>query len=233
MASVKLKDSKQIRAELEQGADPNEGNALHEAIREGATQSVYALVKHGADINGRDWRGTSTLEAVNECLRWSSSEETEKKALTIAAYLIKNGADPKAQDQHGRTILHNTKNERLIELLVQKGADPAAKNSSGETPYQHQYNRLKDINPRTGLRGIAHGAPVALAGVTILQVASTGRRVDARRCGLDRAATRAGQGSSVLTIHCCHSTSRARSVAKVPSIGLQLPGSGLTIKVAR
>ena len=150
--SWKLKDSKQIRAELEQGADPNEGNALHEAIREGATQSVYALVKHGADINGRDWRGTSTLEAVNECLRWSSSEETEKKALTIAAYLIKNGADPKAQDQHGRTILHNTKNERLIELLVQKGADPAAKNSSGETPYQHQYNRLKDINPRTGLR---------------------------------------------------------------------------------
>lgn len=149
--SWKLKDSKQIRAELAEGADPNEANALHEAIREGATQSVYALVKHGADVHGRDWRGTSTLEAVNECLRWRSSEETEKKALTIAAYLIKNGADPKAQDQHGRTILHNTKNERLIELFVQKGADPAAKNSSGETPYQHQYNRIKEFNPTTGV----------------------------------------------------------------------------------
>jgi ankyrin repeat protein len=142
--SWKLKDSKQIRAELAKGADPNEANALHEAIREGATQSVYALVKHGADIHGRDWHGTSTLQAVSEFVRWSTSdEEKEKKALTIAAYLIKNGADPKAQDQHGRTVLHNTKNERLIELFIQKGADPAAKNSSGETPYQHQHKRLE------------------------------------------------------------------------------------------
>lgn len=149
-ASWKLKDSKVIRAELEKGADPNEGYALHEAIKEGATQSVYALVKHGADVKLGTKLGQSTLDAVNESLRWSSSEESEKAALTIASFLIKNGVDPQAQDPHGNTILHTTRNERLIELFIAKGADPAAKNKDGNTPYQSQVNALKDRCSKTG-----------------------------------------------------------------------------------
>lgn len=161
--SWKLKDSKRIRAELQKGADANEAFALHEAVEERMTQTVYALVKHGADVNLRNGRDMSPLDVVNDSVRWYSIS-ADREATTIAKFLIKSGADPKAKDSLGNTAMHSAVMPSVIELLIEKGADPAALNDRGRTPYQHGVDRIRNfINPREPEGHIAALSPVLKA----------------------------------------------------------------------
>jgi ankyrin repeat protein len=165
--SWKLKDSKRIRAELAKGADPNEAFALHEAVEERMTQTVYALVKHGADVNLRNGRDMSPLDMVNDSVSsWARlySNDSEREATKIAKFLIKNGADPKAKDSFGNTALHSADMPSVIDLLIEKGGDPAALNAKGHTPYQHQVERIRKLtNPRDPEGHIAELSPVLKA----------------------------------------------------------------------
>lgn len=144
--SWKLKDSKRIRAELQDGADPDEGFALHEAVKERLTQTVYALVKGGADLNLRNDRDQLPLEMVDESLSWATTKKVQE-AVNIAKYLVKNGADLNAKDEQGNTALHHAHNLTLIDLYIEKGADPVALNESGKTPYDHQKEKIEWRNP--------------------------------------------------------------------------------------
>ena len=53
--------------------------------------------------------------------------------------LLQAGADPKAQDKDGNTLLHDAArsnvNPDVFKILLQAGADPKARNAAGETPW--------------------------------------------------------------------------------------------------
>ena len=145
-ASWELKDSKRIRKELGEGADPNEGFALHKAVELRSTQTVYALVKHGADVNLSDHFGNTPIHMVVDSLNNWFTEERETQAVTIAKYLIKNGADVTSRGYMGNSVLHRCNSPKLIDLFIKNGADPAALNDSCRTPYEHQKDRIDRFN---------------------------------------------------------------------------------------
>jgi ankyrin repeat protein len=89
---------------LEKGADPNlplttqsgnERTVLNMAISGGATEMVDLLLKHKADVNGRDHNGdTPLVRAMRE------------RNQQVAELLLTKGADPNALDAHGFPPLH-------------------------------------------------------------------------------------------------------------------------------
>lgn len=61
----------------------------------------------------------------------------EEKAENIFNFLVKNGADLKAQDEEGNTILHRSiilKENKKAKMLIKEGADIFQRSFGGETP---------------------------------------------------------------------------------------------------
>jgi tetratricopeptide (TPR) repeat protein len=102
-----------------------------QAVQDGNSAQVSALLKQGADVNAKDEHG---ITALMRAARKSRSE--------IVRLLLDKGAQVNAKDEHGITALMNlmiarwkgTDDWNTAQLLVDKGADINAKDMNGLTP---------------------------------------------------------------------------------------------------
>jgi ankyrin repeat protein len=78
--------------------------------------------------------GCGNNEADN-ALRSALNLESVKQA-------IADGANVKAKDERGWTVLHFAQTKEIAELLIAKGADVNAQDEDGETPLDYA-NRVK------------------------------------------------------------------------------------------
>jgi ankyrin repeat protein len=113
--AVSKKDSLTVRDLLIKKADPNlkkktggflEISMLILAVQNNDLNDVKLLVSHGAEIDWRDaFKTTALMYAAN----------TGNKDIVI--YLIKSGADVKARDEQGNSVLSAAEEGKNIEVI--------------------------------------------------------------------------------------------------------------------
>jgi len=124
-------DVEVVQLLLDQGADVNQRNALHEtaldvASTKGKLEVAKLLIKYGADVNCRDKEGWTPLLDAS---RYGHCD--------IAELLLDNGADVNAKDQDLRTPLHLAswdRHSKIVSLLLERGADVHIRDIDGRTP---------------------------------------------------------------------------------------------------
>ena len=107
-------------------ADP-----IHDAAKGGDLAGVQAELDKGAEVNGKDDGGWTTLH-------WAAWHDRKE----IVELLIAKGADvnAKTDNQYGDTPLHKAAwggQKEMAELLISKGADVNAKSNGGATPLHY------------------------------------------------------------------------------------------------
>uniref|UniRef100_A0ABD2X5Z1 Uncharacterized protein n=1 Tax=Trichogramma kaykai TaxID=54128 RepID=A0ABD2X5Z1_9HYME len=126
---------------LELGQDPNcfvektGRSTLHSlALTCKSVKVVQLLWKRGADPNGPDGLGSTTLHDIcNSYVDGMDSAEMLFKFCHDESRPVKINA----RDRSGNTPLHvalKTRYINIVELLLRKGADPTLANDKGETP---------------------------------------------------------------------------------------------------
>ncbi|XP_062296840.1 ankyrin repeat domain-containing protein 34B [Scomber scombrus] len=102
---------------------------------------VRLLVEGGAQVNRRNPRGETALLAACKTLRGEPVGPLTVKLLT---YLLKNKADPNAQDRAGRTALMYTciarAGAQVASTLLSAGADPSMEDYSGASALVYAIN---------------------------------------------------------------------------------------------
>ncbi len=111
-------------------ADP-----IHDAAKGGDLAGVQAELDKGAEVNGKDDGGWTTLH-------WAAWHDRKE----IVELLIAKGADvnAKTDNQYGDTPLHKAAwggQKEMAELLISKGADVNAKSNGGATPLHMAVNQ--------------------------------------------------------------------------------------------
>lgn len=169
---------------LDHGADPNARDtrgktALNKAVIFDSPdhKAMRALLKRGANVNGKEDDGGTPLHVAAFLSRASSVEA-----------LLASGADPNARDRHGKTPLHNAATPqptaspenatRTIHLLVAGGANLNARAANGNTPL-HQAALIGSVLATRTL--LSEGAQVdapGLGGGTALNVAAQFGKAD-------------------------------------------------------
>lgn len=107
------------------GESKRDGEALMYASYNGNIEIVRALLAAGADINGYDEYGETSLFKAAEVGRMSITKE-----------LLENGADVNARTDLGMTVLMRAALSGYVEIteaLLDAGADVNTKNIDGET----------------------------------------------------------------------------------------------------
>jgi hypothetical protein len=122
---------------LDRHADPNTPGpwgltCLMEACLGGLTETVEALLKHGASVDAQEVEGRTAL--------WFSSRNRRQKCVEL---LLGAGADPNLADHYGRTPLMRAKNLAIATVLLQSGADPNLKDNEGRTASDLASGRLE------------------------------------------------------------------------------------------
>lgn len=129
-----------IRVLLERGADVNlrtsagyhcGQTALHHAVRGwGQFKAVInLLIDRGADVDSRDSQQRTPLLL--------NVEQDNSQCQEIAELLLYFGANIRARDESGCTVLHGSGQNfsvEMVEWLCQRGADVNWSNDNGETP---------------------------------------------------------------------------------------------------
>ena len=128
-------DIKAVRTALDHGVSPNamvDGRRLLWIAfegRDGYAMSVV-LMKHGADVNGRNAGGVTALMAA-----------VHASQLEGVAFLLQRGADPNLEDDNGETCLfdlgYGAFQVEITRLLLAAGVDPCHKDKDGKTAEQH------------------------------------------------------------------------------------------------
>lgn len=129
-AAVFVDDRRALEESLRNGESPEVRDAegrtpLFQALVEGRTSLVRALLEYGASPSARDHRGETPLHVA---ARHHRTHE--------ARWLIEHGAEVDAVDASGNTPLHRavfsqSGSEEIIALLLQAGADPERPNHHG------------------------------------------------------------------------------------------------------
>ena len=158
-------DYTEMRRLLNLGADANykRTNAfrypllLIAALR-GHARGVEILLKHGANPEAIDLRGTPVLVSAAAL----SSDTSDRLNEAIAMLLNRGHANPNARDHaaigDGRSALHLAAangDRELVEMLLSSGANPNVQNRVGETPlhFAAAHGHLETVRIL-----IAHGA---------------------------------------------------------------------------
>jgi len=141
---------------------PDGSTPLHIAALWGTLGAAGELVKRGADVNARDGRGQTPLQAAlrNPTARFA------RRARNMATFLLDNKAGVNLATPEGDAPLHlaaRAGDADLIQLLLSKGAAINARGMNGETPlliatnkdtplalYQTLIDKGADVNARTG-----------------------------------------------------------------------------------
>ncbi|CAN9502430.1 unnamed protein product [Ophioblennius macclurei] len=114
---------------------------LISAASSGRLRLVRLLVEGGAQVNGCNPRGETALLAACKALRGEPAGPDTVKLLT---YLLRNKADPDAQDRSGRTALMYACMERagaqVASTLLSAGADPSMEDHSGASALVYAIN---------------------------------------------------------------------------------------------
>lgn len=115
-----------VKELLEHGVDTESdgrNQALYLAAGEGHEDTVQMLLDNGADVNAKDWIGSTALD-------WAAPGGHER---TVRA-LLRNGSNLNSRDAYENTALHwAVQHETIIQLLLENGADVNAKNDCGQT----------------------------------------------------------------------------------------------------
>ena len=97
------------------------------------SETIDALIGHGADVNARDKDGDTPLHRA----AGSRNDSPE-----IVDALIRHGAEINAKNENGRTPLHETvvarfneTNYYIVDALLDSGADAKIKDRDGKTAF--------------------------------------------------------------------------------------------------
>jgi uncharacterized delta-60 repeat protein len=96
-------------------------SAIHSNNGEAAEQAI----QHGADVNARSNSGATPIFNV-----------VQNNHIDLFNLLAQAGADLKARDKHGFTLLHWVSNPDIAKALITAGADVNAQTIDGRTPLQ-------------------------------------------------------------------------------------------------
>jgi ankyrin repeat protein len=103
---------------------------IHDAAKEGNLETIKKLVKDGADVKAKDYKGITPLY-------YAANYNSEHEKIDIVKFLINNGANVNAKNNEGMTPLHIAvyfENLDVVKFLVVNGADINAKDDEGKTP---------------------------------------------------------------------------------------------------
>ncbi|CAH1391322.1 unnamed protein product [Nezara viridula] len=113
---------------------------LRIALSRSMLDNFWALIKAGADINGRDRLSRTPLHLV---IYW-------RKELTIVKAVLSAGADPNAIDHHGFTpihaAVHSNSSAAIFKALISAGADIDTVDCQGKTPLIKSIYRQDNIS---------------------------------------------------------------------------------------
>ncbi len=97
--------------------------ALYLAAGEGYEETVKMLLDHGADVNEKDWLGSTALD-------WAAPGGH----VATVQVLLRYGCDLNSRDKYENTALHwAIQHKAVVQLLLAKGADFNARNDCGQT----------------------------------------------------------------------------------------------------
>lgn len=117
--------------------DTDRDTPLHWAAIWNKRDAAMFLIKKGAKVNVRDYKGLTPTH-------WASG----KGNLELVALLAANGADLNRSDLLGRTPLHLAAyrgKENTANYLIKKGADVNARDRKGETPLHLAVHSDRDV----------------------------------------------------------------------------------------
>jgi ankyrin repeat protein len=154
-----MKPLEELRDALSSGADPNEGMALVEAIRESSLLVIQALIDAGADLEAKDYLGVplhfaagrGRTDAVRALIRAGASVEARNYADAtplhlgtilnrdeVVRALLEAGADIEAQDVRKTTPLLFAAASKhcaaVRKVLIEAGANIEAQDRGGMAP---------------------------------------------------------------------------------------------------
>ena len=120
-------ESDMVKLLLEYAVDAEKdqrNDALWLAAQEGHDVTVQVLLDHGANVNGKDWVGSSALD-------WAAPGGHVK---TVKLLLL-HGCRVDLRDNQQNTALHwAIQYDVIVKMLLDHGADVKAENDSGQTP---------------------------------------------------------------------------------------------------
>lgn len=117
---------------IDAGVDPNPEAAtiqlpppINRFSRFKTSECLVMIIKAGADINSKDFYGSTPLHSA-----------LSKSRIENIKILLKNGADINAVDNEGETVLHKIADFDRIEyfkLFIENNIDVSIKNKKGQT----------------------------------------------------------------------------------------------------
>ncbi|KAL4885962.1 ankyrin repeat-containing domain protein [Aspergillus karnatakaensis] len=126
---------------LSRGANPNAESRgykpiLHTAVEENSADIAYHLVKTGANIETRDYKGRTAIFSLMRTDVWSTKDWLYRDGPRVLKFLLNRGADIHATDNSGQTALFYAASSRSLEfarLLIERGSTLEARDKTGAT----------------------------------------------------------------------------------------------------
>lgn len=156
--------------------------ALHVAAAAYQGEFAERLVKRGADVRARNWRGAEPLHYAADgrpgATDWDPVAQSE-----VITYLIRAGADPNATNKSGVAPLHRavrTRSSNAVGALIANGANPRLPNKAGSTPLHLAVQNTGKSNSGSAAAKREQGLVIALLlehGARPTDVDATGKSV--------------------------------------------------------